>query len=290
MGKHMKKIILCPNPTRDVGLAHTETIRMRLQDVGVQADVYPLYSINEEPCEVDKMAHRGRRVLQEAICDADLLICLGGDGTILHLARAAAPYRIPIVTVNLGRKGFIAELAPDDAEKIVEIAVSDCYNIQERMMLDVCVLRSGVSVYEGFALNDAVVRGVTRLIDLDVFGDGQLITQFSGDGIIISTPTGSTAYLMSAGGAIIEPTAKNLAITPICAHALIAKSFVLAPERTVLVKISLSGEKHAYLSVDGGSFDLEDLDEISVTQSRYVTRLIKCEERSFYQILSEKLY
>jgi len=282
----MKKIVLCPNPTRDAGLVYTETLCRRLAGTGIEPVLHPLHYATEERTEPEGTE---LRALQAQICDADLIICIGGDGTILHLARVAAPYEVPILTVNMGRRGFIAELEPEDTDRIVAITVSDTYRIQERMMVDVSVLRNGCAICEGFALNDVVVRGATRLVDLEVYDDRALITRFAGDGIIVCTPTGSTAYSMSAGGPLIEPTAQTLAITPICAHALIAKSFVLAPNRAVTVKITLGEGKRGYLSVDGGSFPLEDQDEIKVTQSKYVTRLVKASERSFYEIVNDKL-
>jgi len=227
--------------------------------------------------------------LQVQIREADLIICFGGDGTILHLARVAASYQVPMLAVNMGNKGFLAELEPEDTEQIIAVATADHYSIQERMMLDVSVLRRRQTVCEEFALNDVVVRGTTRLVDIEAYDDTALITRFAGDGIIVCTPTGSTAYSMSAGGPLIEPTAKNLSITPICAHSLIVRSFVLAPSRAITVKINLGDGKRGYLSVDGGSFELEDQDEIKVTQSRHVTRLVKASERSFYEIVNDKL-
>lgn len=282
----MKQIVLCPNPMRDAELAHTRTIEAGLHALGITPTVFPLHYVSEERAEP---IGAQLNALHETLKDAELIICLGGDGTILHLARAAAPYGVPILTVNLGRKGFIAELESKDLDKVIEIAAAEYYRIEQRMMLDVKVSRRGQIICEEYALNDAVARGATRLIDMEVYAGNHLITRFSGDGVIVSTPTGSTAYSMAAGGPIIEPTAKNLTITPLCAHVLTAKSFVLAPDKRVRVKVTLSGLKKAYLSVDGGSFDLEDGDEIIVTQSRHITRIVKASERSFYQILNEKL-
>jgi len=282
----LKKIILCPNPIRDADLAYSKNLFQRLAARGLEPILSPHHYIptDRTPLCVEPS------LLDEQLRSADLLIGLGGDGTILHLARLAAPHQVPILTVNMGHKGFIAEMEPDDIEKIVDIALLDKPNIQERMMIDVHVLRNGQTVYECFALNDVVVRGTTRQVILEVYDDKQRITRFSGDGIIVCTPTGSTAYSMSAGGPLIEPTARNLAITPICAHALIAKSFVLpSSNRAVTVKITLGDEKDGYLAVDGSSFELEDQDEIQVTQSQYVTRLIKASERSFYEIVNDKL-
>lgn len=282
----MKQIVLCPNPIRDEGYAYTKSIRDRFIQRGVTPEIYPLDYFTEERQEPN-----GRETtrLERCIRDADLLICFGGDGTILHLARSAAKYDIPILTVNLGNTGFIAELERKDTQKILDIALAERYAIEQRMMMDVRVQRQGETCFTNFALNDAVVSGTTRPVGIEVYGDGQMISKFSGDGLIVCTPTGSTAYSMSAGGPIIEPTAKNLSITPICAHALIAKSFVLAPDRIVTVKVNLYGGKHAYLSVDGGSFPLEHDDVIVASRSRHVTRLVKASEKSFYQIVNEKL-
>lgn len=282
----MKQIVLCPNPTRDTGLVYTAAIRDRLIDLGVIPTVYPLCYLTEESTEATSVRCE---TLDGLIRGADLLLCFGGDGTILHLARAAAPYGVPILTVNLGSKGFIAEFEPEAVDEIVKTAVAEKYHTQERMMLDVAVRRGGQEIYADFALNDAVIAGISRLVDMAVFGDGELISRFSGDGIIVATPTGSTAYSMSAGGPIIEPTAKNLSITPICAHVLMPKSFVLAPERTISIQIALGGGKRGYLSADGGSFNLEDQDVIYVTRSQYVTRLVKAKARNFYRIINEKL-
>lgn len=282
----MKKIILAPNPLRDVGLRHTARLRCGLEAVGVTPLVFPLDYVSEERSEP---VGRELKALTEELANARLLVALGGDGTILHLARIAAPYRVPILTVNLGRKGFMAELEPEDVDEIVKAATADTPQLEERMMIDVTVTRGGATVYQGFALNDAVVKGVARLVDFAVFGDGHLISRFSGDGVVVCTPTGSTAYSMASGGPIIEPTAQSITVTPICAHALRAKSFVLAPERTVTVQSTLAHGKQGFLSVDGGSFPLEDQDEVRVTCSRYITRLVKATGRSFYQMVNEKL-
>ena len=282
----MKKILLCPNPARDIGLTYSGLLLRRLKASGAAAVLWPLHYESEERTEPEGAEIRA---LQEQIQEADLLICFGGDGTILHLARIAAPYEVPILTVNMGRKGFMAELEPEEMEEIINAATAERYNIQERMMLDVCVKRRGQTVCEGFALNDVVVRGTTRLVDIEVYADAERITRFSGDGLIVCTPTGSTAYSMAAGGPLIEPTARNLAITPICAHALITRSFVLAPDRTVTVKITFGSGKCGFLSVDGGSFVLENQDEILVNQSCHVTRLVKASGRSFYEIVNDKL-
>ena len=160
------------------------------------------------------------------------------------------------------------------------------------MMLDVTVRRDGKSVYNDIALNDAALTkgAVARVVDLEVYADKVLITRFSADGVVISTPTGSTAYSMSAGGPIVEPTAENIIVTPICPHALSARSFVLGHERTVSVKMGRIARKTAYLSVDGGkAFRLNGGDLVELRVSKSKTRLVRVTGRTFYEILNQKL-
>ncbi len=159
-------------------------------------------------------------------------------------------------------------------------------------MLDVRAIRGDKTVFHDTALNDAVVTkgAVARVLDLEVYGDKVLISQFAGDGVIVSTPTGSTAYAMSAGGPIVEPTAQSIIFTPICPHALQARSFVLDSGRLVCVRMSPNGRKSAYLSVDGGrAFKLMNTDRVEIRRSQRQTRLVKLTGRSFYEIVNQKL-
>ena len=166
------------------------------------------------------------------------------------------------------------------------------FSIERRMMLDVSVRREGHSVFTEQALNDAVVTkgAVARVLDLEVTGDRAVISSFAGDGLIVSTPTGSTAYSMAAGGPIVEPTAENIIITPICGHSLHAKPFVLGAGRAVGVRLAPGGKKTAYLSVDGGrAFRIQPGDWVECRRSRQVTRLVKLTGRSFYERINQKL-
>lgn len=282
----MRKIVLCPNPLRDVGLEYTLEIKKLLEDRNVSVSVCSAFYSGESAQK------RKDEDLSRDIADierADLLICFGGDGTILHLARVAAKHGVPIITVNMGSKGFIAELEAGDTERIIEVALSERFESESLMMLDVSVIRDGEVILSDYALNDAVIVGVAKMINVAVYADGDKISEFAGDGIILSTPTGSTAYSMAAGGPIVEPSTRNIIVTPICAHSLRAKGFVLSPYRKVSVKVSKLDCRLAYLSVDGGGFRLRDGDEILVTQSKYVTNIVKASGRSFYEKLSDKL-
>jgi NAD+ kinase len=159
-------------------------------------------------------------------------------------------------------------------------------------MLDVRVVRDGNTIFKDVALNDAVITkgAVARMVDLEVYADNHMASSFSGDGLVISTPTGSTAYSMAAGGPIVEPTAANLIITPICAHSLHAKSFVLAPERKIMARMDRHTRRNAYLSVDGGkALRLTSGDEVRVRISEYKTRLVRLTNRTFYELINQKL-
>lgn len=220
---------------------------------------------------------------------ADMLITFGGDGTILHAAREAAGFKIPLLGINMGGKGFIAELEPSD-EEFIEKAVSGDYGIEPRMMIDIEVQRGGKVIKRDFALNDAVIKGNNKIIEMTVYADEQKITHFSGDGTVIATPTGSTAYSMSAGGPIVEPTAKNIIVTPICAHILEAKSFVLTAKRIVSIEIEQKKDVPAYLSVDGtGHAGIERGDVVRVSNSKKTASLVRISGESFYQRLSARL-
>ncbi len=219
-----------------------------------------------------------------------MLVCFGGDGTILHSSKQATLNNVPILCVNVGTMGFMAELESNELE-LLEQAVAGNYILDCRLMLDVRVRRGEETLFSDIALNDAVITkgAVAREIQVQVSCDGVQATEFSGDGVIVCTPTGSTAYSMSAGGPIVEPSAQNLIVTPICAHALHAKAFVLAPGREVSVKVGKVGRKNAYLSVDGGrAVRLNAADEVIIKRSAYETKLVRIKNTSFYSVINYK--
>ena len=173
--------------------------------------------------------------LNREIKDADMLVCFGGDGTILHASKLATAHNLPILGINIGTMGFIAELEAGELELLRRLPAGD-YTIEPRSMIDVTVTgANGQRLLHETALNDAVVTkgAIARVVQVSVYCDNVEATSFSGDGVIIATPTGSTAYSMSAGGPIVEPLAKNLIISPICAHAMLAKTIVVSPERVI---------------------------------------------------------
>ena len=217
-----------------------------------------------------------------------LVVVIGGDGTILSAARQLHNADIPILGVNLGSKGFMAALEPEHMQLIVKAAAGE-YTVSRRMMLDIELERGGEIIYRDKALNDVVLHGYGDCIRLTAWCAGDRITSFSGDGIILSTPTGSTGYSMSAGGPIVEPSARNLLITPICAHAMLTKTIVVSPERVISVRIGKIGRHNAYLSVDGGrAFRLNTGDVITTRLSQKVTKLVRLKQTSFFEILNKK--
>ncbi len=285
----MKNILLCPNMHRDTGLRVTLAAKKMIEAAGDRAVLCPLFEENagySVPPELEPCAVR------DQIARADMIFCLGGDGTILHVAKIASEFSVPILGINMGNRGFMAELEGNDISLIPQILAGH-YHLDKRMMIDVSIEREGKTVFSDFALNDAVVKngGDARIVYLTLYGDGRKLSSFMGDGLILSTPTGSTAYSMSAGGPIVEASAENIIMTPICAHALQAKAFVLAYDRQATVKIGrLAGGKAAHLSVDGGaSVELQSGDVVRAKKSAHITRLIRVLNRSFYDILNTKL-
>lgn len=283
-------VVLSPNPYRDRGLKAAQSAKRILEQSGVEVMLCLPFTL-EEGSRVELPKGADFIPLKEGLTKADILVCFGGDGTILHAAKDAEAYKVPILGVNMGSVGFMAELEYGELSQLSKLPAGR-YSIEERMMLDVRAIRSGKTVFQDVALNDAVVTkgAVARVVDLSVYGDKVLISEFAGDGVIISTPTGSTAYAMSAGGPIVEPTAQSIIFTPICAHALQAKAFVLDSERLVSVRMGANSRKSAYLSVDGGrAFKLLPTDRVEITKSQRQTRLVKLTGRSFYELINQKL-
>lgn len=226
-----------------------------------------------------------------AIRMADAAVILGGDGTMLRIARAAAQQQVPLLGINLGHVGFMTELEPDELAQMDKL-FSGAYTLDERMMLHVAIWRGARTVYENDALNDVVIAKGTafRVVRVQIEADGEPVTAFQGDGVIVSTPTGTTAYALSAGGPVIEPSAENLAVTPICAHALQAKAFVFAPNRRICVAAACEGGSEVFVSTDGGQgFAIRPDDRVEITKSSLITRLIRLKGDSFYKLLKQKL-
>lgn len=284
------KIVLSSNPYRDRGLRVALEARRVLEHAGAQT-VLCLPFQPKKGDRLDLPRQVSLSLLDRELATADLLICFGGDGTILHAARDATTYGVPILGVNTGSVGFMAELERSELTLLAPLA-HGLYTIEERMMLDVKVLRGDKVISQDTALNDAVISkgSMARVAEMEVLADRVKATAITGDGVIIATPTGSTAYSMSAGGPIVEPTSRSIIVTPVCAHQLTARAMVLAPDRVVTVQLPRGNHKYLYLSVDGGkAVRLTGGDRVDVCQSKRSTQLVRLADRSFYQVINQKL-
>ena len=282
-----KKIVLCPNPSRDHGMKVTRAADAILRDMGFQTVVCSPFKDQKDGAFGDYEV----RPLTQEMKNADLLITFGGDGTILHLAKLVALNQVPVLGINMGGLGFVAELEAGELDALRKLKNWD-FQVEQRMMLDVSVLREGRQIYTNLGLNDAVIREgpISHVIHLKVSSDGRHLADIAGDGAIIATPTGSTAYSLSAGGPVVEPEATTLLLTPICTHNMRFSSYVLSPEHTLTVELERNGRKPVYLFVDESrAFALRSDDKVVVRRSKHTTRLVRLTERSFCEIFAQKM-
>ena len=190
---------------------------------------------------------------EEAYKSVDAVVVLGGDGTILESARRAAPYDTPVIGLNLGRLGYMAELELGELDQLSRLVSGD-YKIETRSMINIeLVTPEGVVKKNEYALNDAVLSNgsISRVVDIELYESGVAIASYRADGIIVSTPTGSTAYSLSAGGAIVDPRLECLCVTPICPHSLYSRPLVFPDSACVEIKNTCQREKKVFLTVDG---------------------------------------
>ena len=282
-----KKIILCPNPNRDHGMVTTRAAEKILHEMGFRTVVCSPFRDQKEGAFADYDV----RPLSQEMKDADLMITFGGDGTILHLAKLAALNKVPVLGINMGGLGFVAELEKGELEVLRKLQDWD-FHVEQRMMLDVSVIREGKQIYTNLGLNDAVIREgpISHVIHLKISSDGRHLADIAGDGVIVSTPTGSTAYSLSAGGPVVEPVAQTMVVCPICTHNMRFSSYVLSPEHVLTVELERNGRKPVYLFVDESrAFSLRSDDKVLVRRSKYVTKLVRLTEKSFCEIFAQKM-
>ena len=230
--------------------------------------------------------------LESVYAEADVLIVLGGDGTILEAARRSAQRGTPILGINLGRLGYMAELELGELDQLSRLFSGD-YRIETRSMLRVELLSAGGELRSFcYALNDAVISNgsVSRMIDLELLEGGTSVTTYRADGLIVATPTGSTAYSMSAGGAIVDPRVSCFCVTPICPHSFIARPIIFSDDAVLEVRNICAREKMLYLTVDGRmNFELYRNQTVRITKSDLQTRLIRLKSCGFYRKLRQKM-
>lgn len=222
---------------------------------------------------------------------ADMVLVLGGDGTMLSAARLVEKRSVPILGINVGGLGFLTEVSGEHLYKTLERVFAKDYAIEERLMLKAVLDRRGKSVAQAAVLNDVVVtKGeLSRMIAMTIAIDGQFVTSLRGDGLIVSTPTGSTAYSMSAGGPIVSPSVNAMVLTPICPHTLTHRPLLVPGTATLAVTLT-SHDKGAMVTCDGQvGVAMTEGDTVTITPSRHRTKLIRFPERTYYDVLRRKL-
>ena len=223
---------------------------------------------------------------------ADLLIVLGGDGTLLSIARAAHPHNIPILAVNLGSLGFLAEISIEELYPTLENILAGKFEIENRMLLNACIWRNGEKVEDHNVLNDVVINkgAVARVINLQVLVNGQYMTSYRADGLIIATPTGSTAYSLSAGGPIIHPSMHTLVLSPICPFTLTNRSILIPDQSVIQVKLAAEYDD-VRVTLDGQEgYDMRAEDILEIKKTKTSLQLIRGPNKNYYQILRDKLH
>ncbi|NLH98794.1 MAG: NAD(+)/NADH kinase [Chthonomonadales bacterium] len=223
--------------------------------------------------------------------EADLIVTLGGDGTILAASRFAAPFGIPILGIHMGRFGFIAEAHPDVLIERLADAIAGKADVEERTMVQGEVRRSGEAVHRAFGLNDIVISkgAMTRMLHLTIqFGDGPVMDCVA-DGVIVATPTGSTAYALSAGGPIMDPTIRALLVVAICPHTLAARPVVVPDTQTVAVQVGTDGGEVKFSADSASVFGLQAGDEVHVRKYEHSVRLVTFGGGTFYDKVHDRL-
>ncbi len=222
---------------------------------------------------------------------ARLIVVLGGDGTLLSVARQLQGNNVPILGVNLGGLGFLTEIAVEELPGMIGSILKGIYTVSRRMMLAVTVRRRDEEIYTISALNDAVITkdALARIIDIETYVDNEYLTTYRADGLILSTPTGSTGYSLAAGGPILHPGLEHVIVTPICPHTLTNRPIILAEDASIRAVLA-SRDERVILTLDGQiGFPLEFGDEVIVRRSEYRVNLIKSGTKGYFEVLRTKL-
>lgn len=239
--------------------------------------------------------HKGYRFtdLKDVPKETECVITLGGDGTLIRAARDLAGSGLPIIGINLGGLGYLTQIGCEgDPKELLDALLNDQYVIEERMMLKGSVFHNGEKIAEDVALNDIVLtrEGEFRVLKFELYVDNQFLTQYGADGMIVATPTGSTAYNLSAGGPIAQPDGELLILTPVCPHTMTSRTVVLGPDRRVKIKIPQNSFGSRIVSFDGDTkVNLEPGDYYEIEKSDMVTKVVKLDHRSFLDILKHKM-
>ena len=281
----LRKVILCPNPYRDAQLRVAKEAKRVLDEVGCP-NVVCLPFRNQEPPEGYGL---NIEPLQQEIRGADMIIAFGGDGTILHLSKTAAHRDIPVLGVNLGSLGFMAELESKDLSRLRDLCDGK-YEIESHMMLDVSVQRDGRVIYSNLALNEALIaRGnISRVIRLQIFTEQGKLVDVAGDGVIVASPTGSTAYSLSAGGPVVAPTCQCLVLSPLAPHNLTMRPVVIPDSSRITLHVQ-ARRSEAFVTLDNRNYPVSHGATFSVQRAEETIFLAVPHNISFYDTLRDKM-
>jgi len=279
----VKNIGIVSNFSKDPEGIRTSAIISKIQQRGMQPLVLP---------EVYRVINAGKVVKTESFYSlSDIILVLGGDGTLLRAARQACKYGLPVLGINMGRLGFLTEIEVSDIDLALDSILAGDYYIEQRMMLKAELVRQGGGVCQLIALNDIAIAKASfaRIIHLKVFINDDFVGYYPADGILVSSPTGSTAYSLSAGGPIINPAMECLLLTPICPHALNARAIVTDSKDKIRIVVA-DKSRDVLLTVDGQEgVPVHKGDNIIITKAEVVTRLIRIRKRSFFNLLKDKM-
>ena len=286
----MRHFLVYTNRHKDKNLVLTKKICDYLRQKGQKATVK-----TEEGDFKERISTDTDDIPADIPRDVDCMIVLGGDGTVLQAARETKKLHIPIIGVNLGTLGYMTEIEPANLKESLDRLIAGDYEQESRMMLNGKAYLSDGRTEEGWALNDIVITrsGSLQIIQFNIYVNGQFLNDYKADGMIITTPTGSTGYNLSAGGPLVEPRAKLIVLTPICPHSLNLRSIILSPEDVIEIEIP-QGREGRIQTVEA-SFDgthvipLETGDRIRIVQSEKITEFIQLNQVSFLEVLHKKM-
>lgn len=279
-------VLIVPNLRKSSAVEHTAGIIKKFIQLGCECVLGEQFSY----VFADTGAVFGNH--NSALERADIIVAVGGDGTIIHSAKDAMKADKPILGINLGRLGFLAQMEITELSLLERVVRGD-YDIQERMMLKAVRILPEGRRERYYAFNDIVLSkgALSRMIDLDVSCSAERVGHFRADGLIFATPTGSTAYSMSAGGPIVDPTIDSITMTPICPHTLGSRPIIFGPQKTLCInQILVNYADKLYMTVDGEqAITINPEDNIEIKRASGRVRLVTINHRNFYEILGEKL-
>ncbi len=288
----MKKFFIITNPKKDPEFSVTRKVSEYLIEKGCRSNT----SLFDDASEKDnKLAYTDYSLVPK---DTEAIIVIGGDGTLIHAAKDLISLNIPLIGINFGTLGYLAEIesdSPDSVKKALDALIDDNYSIENRMLLEANVIRNGEVVYKDIALNDVVINrtGTLNVMDFNVCVDNEFLNCYHADGVIISTPTGSTGYNLSAGGPVAMPTAEIIMVTPVCAHTLNSRSIVFSADITIEIEV-LKNEKDLRIkkivACDADNeCQLMPGDKVVITKAGETVRVIKLHKTSFIELMGKKM-